>query len=78
MTEHPTPICIGCNRAPSDLEEYIEASKEARAGGEEITPEQYVKLEEGTYNPENGHFLCTDCYIEKGMPTAPSIRWVAP
>jgi len=77
MTEHPTPICIGCNKVPSDIEEYIEAAKE-NGPGHGMTPEVYVRLEEGTYNPENGHFLCTDCYIARGMPTAPSIRWVAP
>ena len=72
MTEHPTQICIGCNKAPSDIEEYIEAAK-----ANKMTPEQYVGMHEGTYNAENGHFLCTDCYIEKGMPTAPR-GWIAP
>src|SRR4051812_11895548 len=68
----PVPLCIGCNKKASELPEYIEAAQEA-----EITPEDYARTEEGTYNPINGHFLCTDCYIAQGMPTADG-GWVAP
>lgn len=68
----PVPLCIGCNKKASELEEYIEAAQEC-----ETTPEEYARTEEGTYNPVNGHFLCTSCYISKGMPTAPG-GWVAP
>jgi hypothetical protein len=28
----------------------------------------YVRREEGTFNRENGHFLCDRCYISHGMP----------
>lgn len=38
---------------------------------------EYVIHEEGTYNPTNGHFLCDDCYIAAGMPTAHN-GWVCP
>lgn len=37
----------------------------------------YVLMEEGTLNPNNGHFLCDDCYIKAGMPSAPG-GWVCP
>jgi hypothetical protein len=68
------PICIGCNKRPDELEEYIEC---ASACG--MTPDEFVKEEEGAYNPENGHFACTDCYIDMGMPALPAPdRWVAP
>lgn len=68
------PICQGCNKPASELEEYIEAAREY-----ETTPDKYVAKEEGTYNRENGHFLCTDCYIKAGMPAykAPN-QWICP
>ena len=46
----------------------------------EATPEQrdaYIREEEGTYNPENGHFLCDNCYIAVGMPSGPN-GWRCP
>ena len=64
--------CIGCNKKPDEIEEYIEA-----AADEGITPDQYVRSEEGTLNRENGHFACTSCYIAMGMPSSPR-GWVAP
>jgi hypothetical protein len=60
------------HKKASELEEYIEIAKV-----EEMTPDDYVREEEGTYNPENGHFLCTPCYVEAGMPSGPH-GWVAP
>ena len=38
-------------------------SGEHRAEG--LTPRQYVESEEGTYNITNGHFLCTEDFINK-------------
>jgi hypothetical protein len=68
------PVCIGCNKPANEIDEYIEAAKES-----EMSIEQYVREQEGTYNPENGHFACTDCYIKMGMPSKPAPnRWVAP
>ena len=72
MNAVPVPVCIGCKKYPRDLEEYVEAAEE-----EKITPDAYVRHNEGTYNPINGHFLCTDCYIDAGMPSGPH-GWVAP
>jgi hypothetical protein len=71
-TKMPEPLCTGCNKYVNELPEYIEAAQDA-----ETTPEAYVRSQEGTYNPINGHFLCTDCYIAQGMPTAPG-GWLAP
>jgi hypothetical protein len=65
-------ICTGCGKTPAELEEYVEAAREY-----ECSPETYVRNEEGTYNPLNGHFLCTPCYVRAGMPTSPE-GWVAP
>lgn len=50
--------CIDCDKAPSEIQEYIDAGRENG-----MTPESYVEQEEGTYNPANGHFLCTEDFI---------------
>lgn len=64
MTWRKTDIvCAGCGKTPSEIEEYITYAKV-----EGITPEEYVVRKEGTYNPTNGRFWCTDCYIRVGMP----------
>lgn len=69
------PICVGCGKRPNELPEYIEAAREdARCKGD---ADRYVVLEEGTLNRENGHFLCTPCYIEAGQPSSPG-GWHAP
>ena len=52
--------CIDCGKTPGELAEYIEAAE-----AEGVTPESYVEQEEGTYNPGNGHFLCTADYIRR-------------
>jgi prepilin-type N-terminal cleavage/methylation domain-containing protein len=58
-----------------ELEEFIEMVGEDGY----ISADDAVKEEEGTYNHENGHFLCTDCYIAAGMPSKPyPQKWVAP
>lgn len=72
MSATMKPTCIGCGKHPDDIEEY----REIVAGTDEA-PDDYVRQEEGTYNPANGHFACTDCYIEMGMPSSPR-GWVAP
>ena len=55
--------CAICGLKPSEILEY---SSEAKLLG--ISPDDYVIEEEGTYNPKNGHFYCTSCYIKIGMP----------
>lgn len=55
--------CAGCGRPPAEIGEYVEAADQ-----EEMTPDQYVQTNEGTFNPENGHFWCTACYIKVGLP----------
>lgn len=74
MNKNIVARCTGCNKNAAEIEEYIEAARDAEMGINE-----YVREEEGTYNTENGHFLCTDCYIAAGMPSRPyPERWVAP
>ncbi len=66
------PVCTGCGKHPADLLEYSLPAKD-----EGISPDEYVMSEEGTYNKSNGHFLCTNCYVEAGMPSSER-GWVAP
>jgi len=67
-------VCQGCGKRPDEIGEYIEAAKHAR-----MTPMQFVREEEGTFNKENEHFLCTQCYIEAGMPTSTGrLGWKCP
>lgn len=56
--------CISCGKKPEELAEYRDI---ARVEGY-VTAEDAVRREEGTYNPRNGHFYCTSCYIKAGMP----------
>lgn len=35
------------------------------------TPDDYVWNQEGTLDQDTGLFLCDDCYIAVGMPSAP-------
>ena len=72
MTELPDPICVGCGKRPDELTCYTMMLEPGQ------TAEQFVIEEEGTYNPENGHFLCDECYVKAGMPTAPFPGWRAP
>ncbi len=72
MTEPIEVICFRCKKRPDELEEYIEA-----ASYEDMSPDAYVRSEEGTFNPHNGHFCCTDCYVAIGAPSSQS-GWVAP
>lgn len=67
--------CFRCGRTPAQIPEYVEAAREF-----DTTPNEFVRHEEGTYNPRNGHFACTDCYIEIGMPSNPfpGPNWKAP
>jgi len=37
----------------------------------------FIITNDGTFNPDNGHFLCMGCYIQAGMPVAPH-GWVCP
>jgi predicted Fe-S protein YdhL (DUF1289 family) len=73
------PICVGCARRPSEIQEYIDACTD----GEDVPVTSadevrwYVISNEGTYNEHNGHFLCDDCYIRNGMPSSER-GWVCP
>lgn len=70
MTE--PPLCFRCGRRPDQIPEYVEFAEMER-----LDPDQFVRELEGTYNRSNGHFACTDCYVEIGMPSSRE-GWIAP
>lgn len=65
------PYDPSCNTFARDMD-YIDFYKEP-----DETRVDFIMRNEGTYNSFNGHFLCDECYIEAGMPTAPN-GWVCP
>jgi hypothetical protein len=66
--------CVGCGKLPQEIDEYVRAAREEPKFFK--SAEDYVTREEGTYNPQNGHFLCTACYINAGSPSSPA-GWIA-
>ena len=63
--ERPSLYDPYCKRTPAEIDEYLEAALEAGMGADD-----YVWREEGTLNPQTGHFACTTCYIKLGMPSS--------
>lgn len=62
-------ICVGCGKTADQLPEYVHMADSKHPDYEGYsTPEEAVRLNEGTYNRENNHFWCTSCYIKAGMP----------
>jgi hypothetical protein len=55
--------CKVCGKTPSEISEYIDRAEE-----EQMSPEDYVVQEEGTFNPVTGKFYWTSCYIKVGEP----------
>jgi len=64
--------CIGCHKRPEDIPEYVTQARE-----EGVTPSHWCAMNEGTFNPTNGRFACTACYIDMGMPSSGD-GWKAP
>ena len=58
------PICSVCGKSPEEIYEY---SALADDEGYESATAACIG-EEGTYNPVNGHFYCTEDYIKIGQP----------
>lgn len=59
----PHPICSVCRKIPDELLEYTIIAADLG-----MTPDAYVRAEEGTYNVDEDAFFCTKCYIDIGMP----------
>lgn len=68
------PYCFRCGKPASSFEAY----EYQFAGGDNA---DYVRNEEGTYNPETNRFACDGCYIAIGMPVGEpgqEYGWKAP
>ncbi len=77
MSEALDVKCFRCKKRPDEIDEYLPGR--AWDEGEFESPSDYVQNEEGTFNPENGHFACTACYIAIGMPALDwPDKWMAP
>lgn len=61
--------CKVCKRTPGEISEYVDWAKE-----EGLTPEEFVRLCEGTYVPSDKSFVCTNCYVRIGQPTLEKLR----
>ena len=65
----PTPpadssiICPYCKSHPSRKDEYKNDARES-----DLEVMEYFKSEEGTYCRFTGCYVCTECYIQIGMP----------
>ena len=68
-------VCVGCGKHPSQIEEYVAYAKNEPNYYKDAA--DFCSKEEGTLNPENGHFACTMCYIKMGQPSS-TYGWVAP
>jgi hypothetical protein len=64
--------CFRCGKPASAFPEYGPAMT-----GSSLTAAEYVRAEEGTYNPDTNHFACDECYIAIGMPSSRR-GWKAP
>jgi hypothetical protein len=56
--------CVVCGKSPDELGEYASLAEDEGYD----SPLEAMRGEEGTYNPNNGHFFCTMDYIKVGMP----------
>ena len=63
MIIEPEVVCIGCHKLPEQIPGCVQ-----EASIENLTPDEWVRKEDGTYNRTNGHFYCTACYVEMGTP----------
>jgi hypothetical protein len=75
------PYCFRCGRPASSFSEYCERGDEGCRGPVHPEAVEYVKHEEGTYNPKTNRFACDACYIAIGMPVGEpgdAYGWKAP
>lgn len=65
------PYCFRCGKPASSFSEYASNLEECQSVAD------YVREDEGTYNPETNRFACDGCYIAIGMPAGLN-GWQAP
>ncbi len=54
------PQCRDCGRVPAEIAEYADLVLDGSS------VDDFVRWNDGTYNPETGHFLCTRCILMLG------------
>lgn len=57
-------MCTKCGKTHSEINEYVTAA----AMDGYATAEDYVRENEGTFDPVHNKFLCTSCYVALGCP----------
>lgn len=69
--------CCRCRRPPHKIDDYIETSHLLSESFDDV--EEYIRKEEGTYNPSTNLFACDICYILLGQPggLTEQTRWRA-
>jgi hypothetical protein len=72
--------CGGCRRRPHEIPDYADAaegmSDRPLQGPQDL--DEYVRNNEGTYNPVTRRFLCDACYIRAGQPSYSNRAWKCP
>lgn len=74
-------VCGGCRRRPHLIPELVEqVADDLEVSNPSVTMiDNWVRLGEGTFNPNVNRFLCDACYIRAGMPSLPAPdQWVCP
>ena len=62
------PQCSVCKKEAHEIPVYV-----AYAEMEGMTPEDFIYMNEGTFNYRNNLFYCNKCYIKIGMPSGKAV-----
>jgi len=54
--------CKVCGKQPHEIEDCVSYAEEY-----EIAPEEFVRQNNGTYDPKTETFYCMDCFVRTGM-----------
>lgn len=64
-------VCVECGKHPHEIMEY-----KFKGDINNMSPEEFVYQEDGTYNEEHNLFCCTKCYIKLGTPNGSELYWL--
>lgn len=76
---HAAPYDPVCQKQASEIPSVVAYARENR-----MSPDGFVRQEDGTYNPDNEHFLCDTCFISEEIRNGARLvgsngqRWVCP
>lgn len=63
LSENAVIACIDCGKKPEEIKYIVNNAK-----ADKVTPDEWIKENEGTFNRENNKFYCDPCYIAAGTP----------